>query len=90
MIFQDSDNSIDNFRVGDPVDEVTVWGCKLNFGTTKLHEILWKSRKCPPWFVDSFVPRANIFSFPDLQAAYKYNYLHLELKLKKYIWLPIS
>ena len=36
-------------------------------------------------FFCMLVPCANIFLFPDLQAAYKYNYLHLELKLEKYI-----
>ena len=32
---------------------------------------------------------ANIFSFPDLQAAHKYKNLPLKLKLEKNIWLPI-
>ena len=31
LIFQDSLNSIDNFKVSDPIDEISVWGCKLNF-----------------------------------------------------------
>ena len=34
MIFQDSENSIDNFRVSDPIDEISIWGCKLVFGPT--------------------------------------------------------
>ena len=32
MIFQDSEKSIDNFRVSDPIDKIYVWGCKLDFG----------------------------------------------------------
>ena len=28
MIFEDSENSIDTFRASDPIDEISVWGCK--------------------------------------------------------------
>ena len=28
MIFQDSENSIDIFRASDPIDEISIWGCK--------------------------------------------------------------
>ena len=55
MIFQDSENSIDIFRASDPIDEISIWGCKLDFVLTYLYENLWKSRKCLPWFVDSSV-----------------------------------
>ena len=30
MIFQNSENSMDNFRVSDPIDEISVWRCKLD------------------------------------------------------------
>ena len=34
MVFQHSGNSIENFGVRDPIDEISVWGCKLDFGCT--------------------------------------------------------
>ena len=34
MIFQDSENSIDNFKVSDPIDDISIWECKLDFGPT--------------------------------------------------------
>ena len=34
MIFQDSKNTIDNFRVSDPIHEISVWGCMLDFEPT--------------------------------------------------------
>ena len=34
IIFQDSENSIDIFMVSDLIDEMSIWGCKLDFGPT--------------------------------------------------------
>ena len=36
MIFQHSEHSIDNFDHA--IDEISVLGCKLDFGPTYLHE----------------------------------------------------
>ena len=34
MIFQHSENLIDNFVVSNPIAEISVCGCKLDFGAT--------------------------------------------------------
>ena len=67
IIFQDPENSIDNFRVSDLIDEISIWGCKLDFGPTTT---LWKSVKIQKMsclvcgFFCILVPCANILLIP--------------------------
>ena len=84
---------IGDFGVSDAIDEISVWGCKLDFGPAWLNENPWKSRKCPLWFGDSFASWCHVlifFSFPGLQAIDDYKNLRLKMKLGKGICLPFS
>ena len=71
---------IGDFGVSDAIDEISVRGCKLAFEPAWLNENPSKSRKCPPWFGDSFASWCHVlifFSFPGLQATDDYKNLRL-------------